>query len=624
LFPKFVPLSIKTTPKTAINRNNRKHRINLTPTYTMNIKLLILTALILVFGTSAEAKMKIIKAPEQRRPISEWRRTQQIHYFNEGKRQQLFGSGDRAFTCFKFALWADPYCDACYYEMSSLYITQQNYKQAAIAAKNAYLLDTTNYWYTQHCAKLLFVTGDTEAADKLYWKCLAQKPKNPELYEELLDLYAAQKYFDKQENLLDFYEQYFGQDAMALSARQQLYYKQGKLDKSAQQAVLLAEKFPGTQRYCLLAAELYLQQDSNALAEEYFLRAGQIDSTNLEYQISLADYYRRTECFSEYFTLLQQIFANPQANLQTKLYILEFLQKFPAFTNVYAEEMAGLYNNMQGDTTKSCVADWLFAQFLMQNRLWGQAKTVMQLSLQRVAEEPPATKPEMQAVDKIAITLFSIMAEQQQWDSIIAVSDRYVNSLLFKYIAGKYYACYFKAFALLQKKQYDAAKTVAQSAVQYIEPADTVAFSQIYAMLGDICFELKEHSQCDKFYQKALSYTPHNVLLLNNYAYYLSLRGKKLRKALIMSAYTIEQEPNNVTYLDTYAWILYKQKRYEEAKAVFRKAIMYNGDKEFAVLEHYGDVLFEMGEKTNAIIYWKRSIDSGNKDPALLQKINNN
>lgn len=585
----------------------------------MKGKIFILTAaLTLAWGFAAQA-MKIIDPPPQRKPIAEWRRVQQVHFFHEGKRQQLFGDAGRAAFCFRVALWADPCCDACYYELSALYVSQGKYKEAAIAATNAYGIDTANYWYALHRAKLLFATGDFETAERLYWRCLAQKPRQPELYEELLDMYTALNDFDKSLALIDYYEQYFGQDATSISTRQQLYYKMGNLAGSAEQATLLADKYPNTLRHCLVAAELCMQQGQDSLAWEYLRRAGQLDSVSVEYQMSVADYYRRSERFGEYFEVLQKAFANPQANLQMKLYTLEFLQQFPQFTNLFSLEMSGLYSILQTDSGGSYAGDWLYVQFLLQNRHFDEAETSMRLALGRLFENPPTAKPDLQAMQKINATLLTLLAERRQWDSVIAASERYAGQMDDRYVSH-----YFKAFALLQKHDYPAAKRAAETAVGYVEAADSGSFAQVYATLGDICFNLKEFSQSDKFYEKALKYAPRNALLYNNYAYYLSLRGAKLKKALKMSAYALEQSPNNPTYLDTYAWILYKQRRYEEARQIFHRAIAYHGDKEYTILEHYGDVLWQLGEKDNALIYWKRSLENGNPNPELPKKISGN
>jgi Tfp pilus assembly protein PilF len=70
-----------------------------------------------------------------------------------------------------------------------------------------------------------------------------------------------------------------------------------------------------------------------------------------------------------------------------------------------------------------------------------------------------------------------------------------------------------------------------------------------------------------------LKYNPDNIPVLNNYAYYLSLEQTDLDKAEEMSYRTIKAEPNNATYLDTYAWILFQLGQYNDALFYIRQAI---------------------------------------------------
>jgi Tfp pilus assembly protein PilF len=557
-----------------------------------------------------------IDAHSQRKPVAAWRQWLQSQYFFDGKQQQLFGSTNRAQKCFKLALLADPYCDACHYELSSIYADKRDYHAAANAAGKAYMLDTTNYWYILNYAKLLLVTGNADKSEQLYWKCLAQKPRMDELYSELLELYGMQRNYEKQLALMDYYEQFFGQDANSLSTRQQIHYKQGNLPQSTQYAMLLCDKFPSSQRYALLTAELYMQQNADSIAAIYLGKAAALDSASGEYLMTLSDYYRRTERFAEYFNILQQMFSAAQTPLPTKIFILEFLQQFPQFTNVYVDEIAQLYQMLNIDSIKNYNVDYLFIQFLLQNQMMPLAIRMMYKTMNRALSEPPSSRAERQALHKTNLALYALLGELQWWDSIITATDKYALALDIKY-----FPYYFKAFALSQKGDYAAAKTAATAALQYLDHADTITSSQAYAMLGDICFNLKEFTNSDKYYEKALKYTPNSPLLLNNYAYYLSLRGKNLKKALNMSAKSLLYEPNNATYLDTYGWILFKQKKYEDAKQTFRKAIMYNGDKEFTILEHYGDVLYELGERDNAIIYWRRALAIDSTNQALARKI---
>ena len=84
-----------------------------------------------------------------------------------------------------------------------------------------------------------------------------------------------------------------------------------------------------------------------------------------------------------------------------------------------------------------------------------------------------------------------------------------------------------------------------------------------------------------------------------------------------------ELEPNNGTYQDTYAWILYCLEDYENARLWIIKALKNGGDKSAVIIEHYGDILFKLGEKKEAIDQWKKAklIDSGSE--LLDKKIKN-
>ncbi len=114
---------------------------------------------------------------------------------------------------------------------------------------------------------------------------------------------------------------------------------------------------------------------------------------------------------------------------------------------------------------------------------------------------------------------------------------------------------------------------------------------------GDCWHAVGNDRMAMKYYDKVLRLEPDNVLTLNNYAYYLSLSGKKLKKAEQMSRRTMELEPENPSYLDTYGWILHLLGRDAEAKPYFKKAMIYGGKDHLEILEHYSVVLEALGEQ---------------------------
>jgi tetratricopeptide (TPR) repeat protein len=109
--------------------------------------------------------------------------------------------------------------------------------------------------------------------------------------------------------------------------------------------------------------------------------------------------------------------------------------------------------------------------------------------------------------------------------------------------------------------------------------------------------------------------------VLNNYAYYLTLRNEKLDKAAEMSKKSNELRPDDATFEDTYAWVFYKQGKYEDAKIWLEKAFAHGGDKSGAILEHYGDLLFKMGKVEDALTYWNKAKVTGEFSELLEKKI---
>lgn len=143
--------------------------------------------------------------------------------------------------------------------------------------------------------------------------------------------------------------------------------------------------------------------------------------------------------------------------------------------------------------------------------------------------------------------------------------------------------------------------------------------SQYLGYIGDIYHEMGKEQMCFRAYYDALLYDDNNIPVLNNYAYYLSLTGRGLDKALTMAHLAMSLDKSNATYIDTCAWVLYKMGRYEEAKKLMLRALSLDGQRDADLLAHYGDILWALGEKFMAETYWKKAIDKG-YDKATMEK----
>ena len=161
-----------------------------------------------------------------------------------------------------------------------------------------------------------------------------------------------------------------------------------------------------------------------------------------------------------------------------------------------------------------------------------------------------------------------------------------------------------------------------EKGVEYVFDNDAL-YNEFQTSLADVYNSLNLYEKSDSLYELVLQKNPDNIIVLNNYSYYLSLRKKNLEKAKTMSKRCNELEPNNGTYQDTYAWILYCLTEYKSALEWIERAIKNGGDKSAVIIEHYGDILFKLGQKQEAVNQWKRAKSIGEGSDLLNKKINN-
>jgi Tfp pilus assembly protein PilF len=144
---------------------------------------------------------------------------------------------------------------------------------------------------------------------------------------------------------------------------------------------------------------------------------------------------------------------------------------------------------------------------------------------------------------------------------------------------------------------------------------------QLLSVLADAHNNLKQYKESDEAFEKAIKKDPNSPLLLNNYSYFLSLRSENLERAEEMSKKANLLQPREANYQDTYAWILYQQGKYEIALEWILKAIQGGGASSGVIVEHYGDILYKMGETTKAMEQWKRALELGGHSDELSGKI---
>jgi tetratricopeptide (TPR) repeat protein len=521
-----------------------------------------------------------------------------------GLRDKLVNDLRSASDNFLQIIAADPTNDAALYELAAISHTQNKEKEAEGYLRRAIAARPANTWYWLLLADVYKKTVDVQHLLEVFDALIGIDPENEDFYFDKANaLYLLEKN-DQAEAVYSQIEKKFGASDDLVSARQRLYQKQGKTGQASEELEKLVAENPGDVRNYLQLSELYTKSGKTGQAFDLLQKARQADPQNILVNLALADNYRAQNKPDLAFNELKTAFASPEMTVDAKVRIL--LSFFPDLKDpvvaARADELGAIFikTNPSDPKAFSIYGDLLFQEQKLPEAIQSYKKA---LSLNN-------------QVYMIWEQLVRLELSAQQFDA--AVTDGEEALSIFPNQAALYL---YTGVALNQKKNYDKAASYLKMAAS-LELEDKNIISQIYATLGDVYNAQKKFPESDQSYDKSLQADPDNPYTMNNYAYYLSLRSASLDKAEQMSKKSNDLEKNNAAYEDTYAWILFKQKKYKEARTWIEKALKDDKQGSATLVEHYGDILFFLNETELALEQWKLAKTKGSQSPTLDRKIN--
>jgi tetratricopeptide (TPR) repeat protein len=386
--------------------------------------------------------------------------------------------------------------------------------------------------------------------------------------------------------------------------RQQIYLQKGKSAQAVAELEKLIRDNPKNTNNYVYLADIYMQLGDREKAIAVLQKGKDIDPKSTLIRLSLADNYRALNRFDEAFVELKVAFQGEDLNLDEKIRVI--LSLFPLFTDakarVFADELAVMVVRTYSSDPKSYA---MYGDVLFQEEKYAGALQAYKSALKLNSQ-----------VYEIWEQVVRIELSGDDFQQAIADGDAAL--VIFPNQVALYL---FTGMAYARAQQHEKTITYLKNALG-LGSDNKQMLDQIYATLGDSYNVLKQYKQSDEAYEKALEINPGNSYTLNNYAYYLSLRGVELDKAAQMAQRAIALDPNNASSEDTYAWILFKQKKYSEARIWIEKAIHDDKSNSAVQFEHYGDILYHLGEKKQAVAQWKKSQAVGGKSDQLEKKIN--
>ncbi|HJD91785.1 tetratricopeptide repeat protein [Bacteroides coprosuis] len=516
------------------------------------------------------------------------------YYFLEGMVQKNKGNLDDAYALFTHCIEIDPAKAEAYYQIGALNMNMNQLPDALTSFQKAVQLDSLNYWYNESFFFALYNSPENEEEAIKQLELMTHRfPDKSALQFQLLDLYAQSQDYDKIIAGLNQLERKLGKSEQISMQKFKVYLLKNEEKKAFSEMGDLVSTYPNDLKYQVILADLYLNNGKKKQALTLLNKVLEQDPDFPMAIYALANYYNETDQKEKYISELEKILYNPKAEMDLKLNLMrQYIFKAQEDT----VQIMGLFEKAIELNPADDQIPMLYTQYLMSQKKEKETKPV----LEHILKLDPTNTPSR-------LMLLGMAIREDDYKKVIEICEGGILSS-----PGTIEFYFYLAIAYNQAEDYKKLlSTVSQALAVVDESTPKELISDFYALRGDGYHSLSQYDKLYEAYDKALEYNPTNSGVLNNYAYYLSIQRKDLSKAEAMSKKTVEAEPKNPTFLDTYAWILFELKRYTEAKVYIDAALENGGNESGVVIEHAGDIYFKLGEKEKALEYWIQAEELG-------------
>jgi len=541
--------------------------------------------------------------PTSKNSLTDSQRADVTYLFFNANKEKILGNLNNAADLFAEVIRKDGSNHASMYELANIYAQQKKYSDALFFSRSAYKLDSKNEWYAMSYAEILQKNGKFEESAAVYEQLVKDNPDRLDYYFEWASALIYSNKLMEAIKVLDKVEAQVGVNKDVVMQKQRLYMQLGKTDKAILEVQKLIDADPKDAQAYGMMAELYQSIGQKEKALEIYNKVLEIDPENPYIHLSLADYYRSNGEKEKSVEELKKAFGNKKLDIDTKIQILvsyyALIELHPEMRE-QAMEMSLLLIEANPEDPRSHA---IYGEFLIQDKQYEKA-------LQEYLTAKAVGAKEFSVTQQI---LF-LESQLQRWDSLAKESEEAMSNF-----PDQPLGYFFNGLANSQMKKYAEAVKSYNAGVKLIVDNKNLE-GQFYSSMGEAYNELKDYAKSDENYEKALELNAKDANVLNNYAYFLSVRGEKMDKAEMMSKESNAIEPDQSSYEDTYGWIMYKQGKYKEAKEWTEKSLSHGSDNSATVLEHYGDILYKLGDLNKAYEYWQKAKNAGEGASEFLDK----
>ena len=518
-------------------------------------------------------------------------RAQSARFVDAMKNYQL-GEYAEAWKLFEAEVKENPGNDAAWYYMASIAESEESIRQdPEVLLKKAIELSPENFWYKYTLSLLYINTDRRELAVPLLEELARENPAKTDLQLDLINVYLSENEVEKALATLDKIDTIRGKNELVGLTRAELKLKQPDPDPEAIYTELAAYyEDCRTPRMATILGDFYAGTYRDSLALRYYDEALAMAPDYTPAWYGKAGVYQMLRQYDSFFNSFSHVIRDPAVQTRAKIEYMEQLMANPQFVRTFADDFEQMMADLLALHPDDPAITYMVGGYYYRTNRPERAFALLQENMEKHPDD-----------DNAALQFLFLLYYQQAWPVLAEQATGAIQRF-----PENQDMLQLRAIAFTQEKNYPAAIEDYQ-AILKLSPRDTTVAKVTYASIGDLYYQTGDTKKAFNYYEKALKIDPDYNPVLNNYAYYLSLLGKNLKKAKEMSRKTITTEPDNPTYLDTYAWILHLLGEDIEAKALFKHAMLYGGKESRTILTHYAIVLEKLGEKDLANIYFNQA-----------------
>jgi len=540
------------------------------------------------------------------------------YFYLEAEKCRLAEDYSSAMDLFRHCLDINPEAPEALYNIGLLHLYLRDDSLGTAYIRQACERDANNPYYLESLAALYLNKRDAESAIPVLEKMATLQRGRSDIYLQLVQLYKTTGQTDKAISALSRIELLDGPSPQLSVEKFRLYKEKGELDSAFVQLQALCEESPHDMNLRVVVGSQYMEAGDTIKALEIYDEVRRQEPTNTNLQLATMDYLQDIKQYDAYNRMRDSLLFHDDSPSQLRVLMLRSYIADVQRDSTYAPRLEAAFDTLLARPQQDAEVLIMKAAYQVYSK---QPREELVGTMRQVLEVDPGNETALRE-------LLQYYAEQNDDKGVEDISRRGLN-----YHPEEIAYAYYLGMALAeQKKLTDAADVLQQGLRARTEFVSERLVSNVFGVLGDIYYQQQRETEAFAAYDSALVYMEDNIMCLNNYAYYLSLKGEQLDRAEEMSYRTIRQEPENITYLDTYAWILFKKGDFAHARTYMDKVVNPGRtDEELLaderlmgnLIEHAGDIYAHNDEPETALRLWKLALEKGDGTctPQLKKKI---